>query len=191
MRILIVEDDTETCSFITKGLSEDGHLVVNCGEGRDGLFHATGDEFDVIILDRMLPGLDGLSVLKAVRASGVTTPVLMLTAIAGIADRVEGLEAGADDYLVKAGGPESPRPSSGTAPGITAASPIGETSVIGVLSCTSSQAARADINGAIARNANAAFNLEVRILFNSFRARKCRDGSVHARAHRRGSLAQE
>lgn len=101
MRILIIEDDAETSSFVAKGLSEDGHQVVNCGEGRDGLFHATGSEFDVVVLDRMLPGLDGLSVLKALRASGVATPVLMLTAIAGIADRVEGLEAGADDYLVK------------------------------------------------------------------------------------------
>ena len=81
----------------------------------------------------------------------------------------------------------SARPGSGAVPATTAASPIGETSVIGVLSCASSQAARADIKGAIARNPIATFNLEVRMLFNSFRARKYRGGSVHARARRQGS----
>lgn len=101
MRILIVEDDPETSSFIAKGLTQDGHFVATSIEGRDGLFHASEGEFDVIVLDRMVPGLNGLSLVKALRASGNATPVLMLTAIAGIADRVEGLEAGADDYLVK------------------------------------------------------------------------------------------
>lgn len=101
MRILIVEDDEETACFIAKGLEEAGQAVVLSRDGRDGLFQATGGGFDVIVLDRMLPGLDGLSLLKALRAAADATPVLMLTAIGGIADRVDGLEAGADDYLVK------------------------------------------------------------------------------------------
>ena len=101
MRILIVEDDAETNRFVTRGLSELGHHVVTSGDGRDGLFQATGDQFDALIVDRMLPGLDGLSLIKALRAAGNMTPALMLTAVGGIADRVEGLEGGADDYLVK------------------------------------------------------------------------------------------
>jgi two-component system OmpR family response regulator len=75
--------------------------VLASSEGRDDLFQATGGGFDAIVVDRMLPGLDGLSLVKALRAAGDVTPVLMLTAIGGIADRVEGLDAGADDYLVK------------------------------------------------------------------------------------------
>lgn len=101
MRILIVEDDAETKSFVARGLSELGHHVVTSADGRDGLFQATGDQFDALIVDRMLPSLDGLSLIKALRAAGNTTPALMLTAVGGIADRVEGLEGGADDYLVK------------------------------------------------------------------------------------------
>lgn len=101
MRILIVEDDAETRAFVAQGLSEAGHQISVSDDGRDGLFQATGGEFDAIVLDRMLPGLDGLAFIRALRAAGGTTPVLMLTAIGGIADRVEGLESGADDYLVK------------------------------------------------------------------------------------------
>ncbi|WP_395337395.1 response regulator transcription factor [Novosphingobium sp. BL-8H] len=101
MRILVVEDDGETGRFVTRGLEEAGHAVVLSPDGRDGLFQATGGGFDVIVVDRMLPALDGLSLVKALRAASDATPVLMLTAIGGIADRVEGLEAGADDYLVK------------------------------------------------------------------------------------------
>jgi two-component system OmpR family response regulator len=101
MRILIVEDDTETNRFIARGLCELGHHVVSSADGRDALFQATGEQFDALIVDRMLPGLDGLSLIKALRAAGNTTPALMLTAVGGIADRVEGLEGGADDYLVK------------------------------------------------------------------------------------------
>ncbi len=101
MRILIVEDDTETNRFIVQGLEERGHSVVASFDGRDGLFQATGGGFDVIVIDRMLPILDGLALLKALRAAADVTPVLMLTAIGGIVDRVEGLDAGADDYLVK------------------------------------------------------------------------------------------
>ncbi len=101
MRVLVVEDDEETGRFVTRGLEEAGHAVVLSPDGRDGLFQATGGGFDVIVVDRMLPALDGLSLVKALRAASDATPVLMLTAIGGIADRVEGLEAGADDYLVK------------------------------------------------------------------------------------------
>mgnify|MGYP001546700427 CR=1 FL=1 len=101
MRILIVEDDTETNQFIARGLAELGHQVVTSDDGRDGLFQATDGGFDVMVIDRMLPGLDGLALVKALRAAGNMTPVLMLTAVSGIADRVEGLEGGADDYLVK------------------------------------------------------------------------------------------
>ena len=101
MRILIVEDEANTSQFIARGLAELGHQVVTSGDGRDGLFHATDGGFDAVVVDRMLPGLDGLALVKALRAAGNTTPVLMLTAVSGIADRVEGLEGGADDYLVK------------------------------------------------------------------------------------------
>ena len=101
MRILIVEDDPDTSRFVARGLTELGHLVVASGDGRDGLFQATEGGFDALVVDRMLPGLDGLSLVKALRAAGNATPVLMLTAIDCIADRVEGLEGGADDYLVK------------------------------------------------------------------------------------------
>ncbi len=101
MRILIVEDDADTNRFVARGLTELGHQIVASGDGRDGLFQATEGGFDALVVDRMLPGLDGLSLVKALRATGDTTPVLMLTAIDGIADRVEGLEGGADDYLVK------------------------------------------------------------------------------------------
>jgi two-component system, OmpR family, response regulator len=101
MRILIVEDDADTSRFVARGLSELGHQVVTSADGRDGLFQATEGGFDALVVDRMLPGLDGMALVRALRAAGNMTPVLMLTAIGGIADRVEGLEGGADDYLVK------------------------------------------------------------------------------------------
>ena len=101
MRILIVEDDTETRTFVARGLTEEGHQGVTSADGRDGLFQATGGAFDAMVVDRMLPGLDGMALVRALRAAGDVTPILMLTAIGGIADRVEGLESGADDYLVK------------------------------------------------------------------------------------------
>lgn len=101
MRVLIIEDDADTRAFVAQGLAQAGHQVAVSADGRHGLFQATGGEFGAIVLDRMLPGLDGLAVLKALRAAGDRTPVLMLTAVASIADRVDGLENGADDYLVK------------------------------------------------------------------------------------------
>ncbi|RAK58413.1 DNA-binding response regulator [Phenylobacterium hankyongense] len=101
MKLLIVEDDKEGAAYLKKALTEAGHTVDHAAGGRDGLLLAAGEPYDVIVLDRMLPGMDGLSILRTIRASGVKVPVLLLTALGGIDDRVEGLEAGADDYLVK------------------------------------------------------------------------------------------
>ncbi|GLS45358.1 response regulator transcription factor [Methylobacterium brachythecii] len=101
MKILVIEDDADTASFITRGLTEQGHVVDRAENGRDGLFHAAGGAYDVMIVDRMLPGLDGLGVVKTVRAAGVQTPVLFLTTMSGVGDRVDGFEAGGDDYLIK------------------------------------------------------------------------------------------
>ena len=101
LKILVAEDDAETRDYIERGLRELGHIVSAVGDGRDAIFLATSEPFDAIILDRMLPGLDGMTILRSIRGAGVTTPVLMLTALARVEDRVEGLEAGADDYLVK------------------------------------------------------------------------------------------
>ena len=100
-KVLVAEDDAETRAYVERGLRELGHVVTTAADGRDALFLATGEAFDAIILDRMLPVIDGMTVLKSLRASGVATPVLMLTAVARVEDRVDGLEAGADDYLVK------------------------------------------------------------------------------------------
>lgn len=101
MKILVIEDDRETAAFLTRGLKEHGHVVDVATDGRDGLLQATGDEYDVLIVDRMLPGMDGLGIVRTLRAAGTRTPVLFLTAMAGVGDRVEGLDAGGDDYLVK------------------------------------------------------------------------------------------
>ena len=101
MKILIAEDDLETAGFIAHALDELGHIVVTADTGPDALHLAATEELDVILLDRMLPGLDGLSILRRLRAADIQTPVLLLTALGRIEDRVEGLDAGADDYLVK------------------------------------------------------------------------------------------
>jgi two-component system OmpR family response regulator len=101
MRILICEDDAETSGFIERGLAELGHTATPVADGEQALQLGAEQGFDAIILDRMLPRIDGIEVLRRWRADGVRTPVLMLTALGGIADRVGGLEAGADDYLVK------------------------------------------------------------------------------------------
>jgi two-component system, OmpR family, response regulator len=101
LKILLLEDDAATRTHIQRSLEAAGHVVDVCAEGRDAIFLATGDSYGVLIVDRMVPGIDGLSVVKALRISGVTTPALFLTAMGGVEDRVEGLEAGGDDYLVK------------------------------------------------------------------------------------------
>ena len=101
VKILIVEDDKQIADYVAKGLREKGHVVDRADNGRDGLYLATGERYDVMIVDRMLPHMDGLSLVKAARAAAVKTPALFLTTMGGVDDRVAGLEAGADDYLVK------------------------------------------------------------------------------------------
>lgn len=101
MNILLIEDDKETADYACNGLSQAGHVVDVTADGKEGMIHCMETDYDVLIVDRMLPGMDGLSLVKAVRASGVKTPILFLTAMSGVDDRVEGLEAGADDYLTK------------------------------------------------------------------------------------------
>lgn len=101
MKLLLLEDDDEMRTHVVGLLLAAGHVVDTCTTGPDAIFMATSTDYGVLILDRMVPDLDGLAVLKAIRAAGVRTPALFLTALHSIADRVEGLEAGADDYLVK------------------------------------------------------------------------------------------
>jgi two-component system OmpR family response regulator len=100
-KILVVEDDQATADYIAKGLIEAGYVVDRAGDGRDGLFHATDGSYSAVILDRMLPGMDGMAVLSALRAAGVDTPVIILSALGSLDERVKGLKAGSDDYLVK------------------------------------------------------------------------------------------
>jgi two-component system OmpR family response regulator len=100
-KILIVEDDETTASFIANGLGEHGFTVDRADNGRDGLFLATDGTYDAIVLDRMLPQLDGMAVLNALRAAKIETPVIILSALGTADDRVDGLTAGSDDYLVK------------------------------------------------------------------------------------------
>jgi len=101
MRILLIEDDPETRAYVVEGLTGEGHDVAAESEGRSGLLRAAGEDWDLLIVDRMLPGLDGLGLVGTLRAGGIVTPALFLTAMGGIDDRVSGLNAGADDYLVK------------------------------------------------------------------------------------------
>ena len=101
MRILIVEDDKETAGFIVKGLAEAGYVTEVVHDGKEGLVRAVGDDFDLAIVDRMLPGLDGLALVETLRGAGKTTPVLFLSALGEVSERVKGLRGGGDDYLVK------------------------------------------------------------------------------------------
>lgn len=101
MRILLVEDDAETAGFVAKGLGESGYSVDRACDGKDGLVQALGDDYDLAIVDRMLPGLDGLSLVEALRKAGKATPVLFLSALGEVDERVRGLRAGGDDYLAK------------------------------------------------------------------------------------------
>lgn len=100
-RVLVVEDDASTADYISKGLREEGFTVEQVADGRDALYMASSSEFDVIVMDRMIPGLDGLSVVKALRAAGVATPILILSAMGHMDERVKGLRSGGDDYLTK------------------------------------------------------------------------------------------
>jgi len=101
MKVLLVEDDDQTAAYIRDGLVEAGHVVDHASSGTDGFVMALDGSHDVMIVDRMVPGLDGLSLVKSLRSAKNTTPVLFLSAMGGVDDRVDGLEAGGDDYLVK------------------------------------------------------------------------------------------
>lgn len=101
MHILLIEDDPRAAEFLRAGLEPDGYEISVAVDGRAGLLLAASTSFDLLILDRMLPGLDGLGLLRTLRAAHVHTPAIFLTALGGIDDRVEGLRAGGDDYLVK------------------------------------------------------------------------------------------
>ena len=101
MRILIIEDDKDVASFIERGLEQAGYVVDRAETGKDGLFLATTESYDALIIDRMLPGVDGLTIVRTIRASDIHVPVLILSALDEVTDRVDGLKAGGDDYLVK------------------------------------------------------------------------------------------
>ncbi|MCC0081415.1 MAG: response regulator transcription factor [Rhodobacter sp.] len=101
MKILLAEDDAETAAYVVRGLTAEGHVADHLTDGKDALAQAMSGDYDLLILDRMLPGLDGLSVLKSLRAAKIDTPVILLTAMGAVEDRVAGLRGGADDYMVK------------------------------------------------------------------------------------------
>ena len=101
MHILLIEDDAQTAAHIADGLRLQSHTIDHSYDGWDGLFRSTLQQFDVVVVDRMLPGLDGVSAIRKMRAAGMNAPVLILTAMGSIEDRLAGFESGADDYLVK------------------------------------------------------------------------------------------
>jgi two-component system OmpR family response regulator len=101
MKLLVIEDDREAAAYIAKGLAESGYIIDHAAEGRGGLFMATSGVYDALIVDRMLPGMDGLALVAALRSAEIRTPVLILSALGAVDDRVKGLRAGGDDYLVK------------------------------------------------------------------------------------------
>jgi two-component system OmpR family response regulator len=101
MRILVIEDDPTVADYVVSGLEESGHTVDHAADGKDGLMMATTEDYDAIIADRMLPGVDGLTIVRTLRASEISTPILILSALGEVDERVKGLKAGADDYLAK------------------------------------------------------------------------------------------
>jgi two-component system OmpR family response regulator len=101
MRILVIEDDKETGHFIRNGLAEAGHTVDLATEGNEGLYFAVENTYEIIIVDRMLPKVDGLTIVQTLRANGNSTPILILSALHQVDERVKGLKSGGDDYLVK------------------------------------------------------------------------------------------
>ncbi len=101
MRILVIEDDPEVLAFVVKGLSEQGHTVDEARDGKAGLLLATTESYDVMVIDRMLPEIDGLTIVKSIRGADNSTPLLILSALGDVDNRVEGLRAGGDDYLTK------------------------------------------------------------------------------------------
>jgi two-component system OmpR family response regulator len=101
MRILVIEDDPDAARYLVKGLNENGHTVDHAATGKDGLFMAMTENHDVMVVDRMLPEVSGLAIIEAIRAAGKKTPVLILSALGEVDERVRGLRAGGDDYLTK------------------------------------------------------------------------------------------
>ncbi len=101
MKLLVIEDDREAAAYIAKGLAESGYVVDHAADGRSGMFMATSEKYDALIVDRMLPSMDGLALIAALRSADIRTPVLILSALGAVDDRVKGLRAGGDDYLVK------------------------------------------------------------------------------------------
>ena len=101
MRILCIEDDQELLGYVSKGLKEIGHVVDTAADGNDGVLLSTTEQYDVILIDRMLPSVDGLTIVKMLRGAGNITPILIFSALGEVDDRVKGLRAGGDDYLVK------------------------------------------------------------------------------------------
>jgi two-component system OmpR family response regulator len=101
LNILLIEDDRENADYIANGLRDEGHLVAQAESGTEGLISATSNDFELLIVDRIMPGLNGLDLVKSLRESGHHTPVLFLTALGEIEDRVSGLNAGGEDYLVQ------------------------------------------------------------------------------------------
>ncbi|MHC1790381.1 winged helix-turn-helix domain-containing protein [Solidesulfovibrio sp.] len=101
MRVLIVEDDQEAAAYMVKGLKESGYVVDHVADGREALYRVAAEVYDAVVVDRMLPGVDGLTIVKTMRSAGNQTPVLILSALGDVDDRVKGLKAGGDDYLVK------------------------------------------------------------------------------------------
>ena len=101
MRVLVIEDDPEAARFLVKGLKESGHVVDHADNGKDGLILAQSEKHDVMVIDRMLPGMNGLAIIETLRKEGRKTPVLILSALGEVDDRVRGLRAGGDDYLTK------------------------------------------------------------------------------------------
>ena len=101
MHLLLIEDDAEAANYLIKGLKEKSFVIDHASDGKQGLYLAISKDYDVMIIDRMLPLLDGLAIIKSVRAAGKSTPALILSTLGDVDDRVEGLQAGADDYLAK------------------------------------------------------------------------------------------
>ena len=101
MRVLIVEDDQEAAAYMVKGLKESGYVADHVADGREALYRVAAESYDAVIVDRMLPGVDGLTIVRTMRSAGNHAPVLILSALGDVDDRVKGLRAGGDDYLVK------------------------------------------------------------------------------------------
>lgn len=101
MKLLVIEDDNEAAQYLIKGLKEHGYVIDHSATGKDGLFLATTENYDAMIIDRMIPGIDGLKIIQTLRASGNETPIIVLTALEKVDERVRGLKSGADDYLIK------------------------------------------------------------------------------------------